>query len=360
MTSKYKIIGFPHPPQKHGGPGSFQLRLEKVLKSQGWSVVYPDDKVTPDVILVVGGTKKLGWLWHCKRKGVRIVHRLDGLNWQHKILPCSFKDSAMAEIRNRLFKTVRNYFADQVIYQSEFIKECWYKYSGAAKCPESVIHNAVDLDEFKPPIKTKPSTDFMDDHRLKEQSTKSKEQSSFDLPNLICVEGTIQSNPAYTEPLKYLASNLKSAGLIGKAIVCGSISDEVRVELEQIDGIEVKGSVKREEIPALLNRAVYLCLEVNPPCPNSVIEALASGCPVIGFDSGALKELVPENAGSIVSYGGDPWALNVPEVKALFDASAKVFENFELFSRNARKAAEDGHDVYIMCQKYLAVLENDD
>ena len=59
IKNKVKIIGFPHPPQPYGGPGSFQVRLEKELIKLRWKVVYPDQKVCPDVILVVGGTKKV-------------------------------------------------------------------------------------------------------------------------------------------------------------------------------------------------------------------------------------------------------------------------------------------------------------
>ena len=50
----------------------------------------------------------------------------------------------------------------------------------------------------------------------------------------------------------------------------------------------------------------------NKPCPNSVIEALASGVPVVGYNSGSLKELVG-NAGIILPYtGGDPNKMEGP------------------------------------------------
>ena len=44
--------------------------------------------------------------------------------------------------------------------------------------------------------------------------------------------------------------------------------------------------------------------------PNSVIEALACGLPVVSFDTGALPELVTPGAGRVVAYGGDPWRLD--------------------------------------------------
>ena len=66
--------------------------------------------------------------------------------------------------------------------------------------------------------------------------------------------------------------------------------------------------------------------EVNPPCPNSVIESLACGLPVIGFDSGSLKELVTDDAGCIVPYGSNPWKLETPDISALARVSGECAE----------------------------------
>jgi glycosyltransferase involved in cell wall biosynthesis len=74
------------------------------------------------------------------------------------------------------------------------------------------------------------------------------------------------------------------------------------------------------------------CAEVNPPCPNSVIEAMACGLPVIGFDSGALKELVSDDAGCIVPYGANPWKLETPDISALAESAGQVLEKQNQFS----------------------------
>ena len=55
------IIGFPNKATARGGPGSFQTRISMALKEQGWKIVYPEDNILPDVILVVAGTRKLNW-----------------------------------------------------------------------------------------------------------------------------------------------------------------------------------------------------------------------------------------------------------------------------------------------------------
>ena len=78
------------------------------------------------------------------------------------------------------------------------------------------------------------------------------------------------------------------------------------------------GQFRASEIPKLARSShLMYCAEVNPPCPNSVIEALACGLPVIGFDSGSLKELVTDDAGCVVPYGANPWKLETPDISAL-------------------------------------------
>ena len=110
------IVGLPHRAQAYGGPGSFQTRLIKELKAYGFDIVYPNSKTSPTVILIVGGTIRLDWLLWCKVKGVRIVHRLDGINWRHRVLDCSMQYKIRSEIRNILIKFARNYLADEIIY----------------------------------------------------------------------------------------------------------------------------------------------------------------------------------------------------------------------------------------------------
>ncbi|MBV6652537.1 MAG: hypothetical protein KI786_02205 [Mameliella sp.] len=52
------IVAFPHPPG-HGSLGSFQSRFERALQNQHWQGVYASSEQLPDVVIVVGGTKRL-------------------------------------------------------------------------------------------------------------------------------------------------------------------------------------------------------------------------------------------------------------------------------------------------------------
>lgn len=116
-------------------------------------------------------------------------------------------------------------------------------------------------------------------------------------------------------------------------------------------------TVQREHIPWLMRSAHALfSAEVNPPCPNSVIEALACGLPVIGFDTGSLSEIVQGDAGRLAAYGTNPWKLETPDIPSLATAAVEVFDEQTRFRTAARARAEAEFDVEKMVDEYLKVL----
>jgi len=96
--------------------------------------------------------------------------------------------------------------------------------------------------------------------------------------------------------------------------------------------------------------------EVNPPCPNSVIEALACGLPVIGFDTGSLSEIVPGDAGRLAAYGANPWKLQKPDISALEHVAVEVLEDQPRFRNAARQQAELRLGLDKMVDEYLKIL----
>ena len=96
--------------------------------------------------------------------------------------------------------------------------------------------------------------------------------------------------------------------------------------------------------------------DLNAACPNSVIEALACGLPVLSFDTGSLKELVIGDSGRVVPYGGNPWNIEPPDVQSLADAAVEILRDQPRFRKSAREQAEKNLGLDKMVDAYLKVL----
>ena len=142
-------------------------------------------------------------------------------------------------------------------------------------------------------------------------------------------------------------------------MVVGEVSQALRAEWTARSTVPIRwvGLVGREVIPALMNEAHALfSADVHPACPNSVIEALACGLPVVAYDTGSLSELVTPEAGVVAPYGANAWKLEAPQVAPLAHGLAHVLENQEKFRAGARARAQAAFDVRVMMEKYLQAL----
>jgi len=141
--------------------------------------------------------------------------------------------------------------------------------------------------------------------------------------------------------------------------VVGKVDNAQRgaVQARAVVPIRWEGAVPPQRIPEMDRSAhVLFSADLNAACPNSVIEALACGSPVAGFDTGALNELVIGDAGRLVPYGGDPWNLEKPDVPALASATAEMLRDQPRFRLAARMHAERALGIENMIDGYLKAL----
>jgi glycosyltransferase involved in cell wall biosynthesis len=142
-------------------------------------------------------------------------------------------------------------------------------------------------------------------------------------------------------------------------MVVGKVTEEHKKQIGSKTKIFINwmGGVLRERIPEI-DRSAHLLFsaDLNAACPNSVIEALACGLPVLSFDTGALNELVIDDAGRVVHYGGDPWNIDPPDVESLADAAVEMLIDQSRFRKAARERAEKNLGLDKMVDKYLEVL----
>ncbi|HXF84765.1 MAG TPA: glycosyltransferase family 4 protein [Anaerolineales bacterium] len=319
------------------GVASFRLKFEQGLRARDIEITYDPDQPA-DALLVLAGTKNLLPLWRAHRRQIRIVQRLDGINWVHRVRWAGLRYTLRAIYGNANLAFIRAHLADHVIYQSQFIKRWWEDWYRPARVPSSVILNGVDLARYTPyGPHERPSTHY----------------------RLLIVEGSL--------------SGALNSGLFHAVELAERLSRKHKIEVcvaAQVDAhtknklnnprtfrIQFLDAVPREQIPWLMRSShVLFSAEVNPPCPNSVIEALACGLPVIGFDTGSLSEIVQREAGVLVPYGTNPWKLEKPDISALVHAAYEVLDDQPHFRKFAREQAERNFGLDKMVDEYLSVL----
>ena len=321
-------IIFPHRPGS-GGPGSFQKRFQDELIKNNYSYNYSFDDSKKNVVFIVGGTKRIFWLLWLKFHRVRIIYRLDGISWlhKHKRGKKNLRTFINGEINNYITKIIHCFFADYIVYQSEFSKNWWEREGWTRKKNFSIIINGVDLD------------------LLNNNKAHSKAK-------LVFMEGHLDYSPYAIDLINevYLKCDID-------IIVFGGFSSkEERFKLS--NGIDFRGVVKKENLTEVFSNNIYLSLDINPACPNTVIEALACSTPIVAFDTGSLSELVKSDCGVLVPYGSDPWELNKPDIDGLIKGIIKIKENYEYYSVNARKSAEQYFSVKDMAQKYQEIINH--
>jgi hypothetical protein len=108
-----------------GGPASFRERIITGLTQAGYQTVSNPLESGVSVILVIGGTRRLDQLWQAHRHGVRIVQRLNGMNWTHRQTRTGLRHYLRSEVNNWILATIRSSLADHIVYQSEFTRNWW-------------------------------------------------------------------------------------------------------------------------------------------------------------------------------------------------------------------------------------------
>lgn len=333
MTERVCIV-----PRVHGVGGmvSFLHKFSAAVEKRGVGVTFDLTDEPYSAILVIGGSRQLLSLFRARQ---RVVQRLDGINWIHRKKPVSLKHSLRSEYGNFVLSLIRRFVADRIVYQSEFSRVWWNGWYGELKTPFSVAHNGVDLDVYRP---------------IGARISNSRYR-------LLVVEGSMgggyEGGLVNAVRLADAASSLVSKPL--ELMVVGEVGEALKAEWNAKSAVPISwvGKVAREAIPQLMNEAHALfSADVHPACPNSVIEALACGLPVVAYDTGSLAELVTASAGVIAPYGANPWKLETPVVGLLAQGLADVLDRQQKFREGARAHAESAFGLEAMTEKYLNAL----
>jgi glycosyltransferase involved in cell wall biosynthesis len=248
-------------------------------------------------------------LWAARRRGAPVVLNPDGVGYRARA-------GDAWEAQNRPLRLVLA-AAEHVLYQSAFCKEEADAYLGEPRSTWEILRNAVDIERFKPsPLPSgAPSTVLL----AGDQTSPGRFELGVQAFSLVLREHP-DARLVVTGRLPDGAAALVAAQGVGKSI-------------------ELVGRYSQAEAPALYQRAhVLLHTKVLDPCPNVVLEALATGVPVVHPASGGTPELVGD-AGIAVTHVIDHERLSRPTPEAMAAAVVEALRGRERLSELARARA---------------------
>mgnify|MGYP000285726849 FL=1 len=245
-----------------GGPGIFGGRLKKQFEKNGHKFVdpYVSGEIPDKNISIIQGDR----IAECRLNALR----LDGLYFDSESLNND-------QMNSGIFKSFDQ--ADHIVYQSQFSKDMYHSFYGR-KDPsqESIIHNGLDQEEFLSNVKPVKLSDPV-----------------FSKYGKICVasaswrrhkrlEETIE---AFKDP------KLKNVLLIALGGM-PYIKDKSSIP----DNVLLTPLLKPEQTAPIYCMAdAMIHLAWLDWCPNTVVEGLSCGAPVLCSHNGGTKELVKDN-----------------------------------------------------------------
>lgn len=216
--------------------------------------------------------------------------------------------------------------ATAVVYQSEFSRRSCRLWVGETEAPSVVLHNPVDVAYFRPREEPLPAR-----------------------PLVILAAGS-HEEPYRVEAAVAAVAALRRGGLDCRLHLAGRVpwdtsAGRAVARLAAVHGLGSylvrSDAYQRADAPALFQGAhLLLHLKDKDPCPTVVLEAMASGLPVVGLASGGMPELVPPAAGRLLPATEDWDELYSPAPEAVAETVAAVADALGPMAAAARGHAE--------------------
>lgn len=239
-----------------GGPTTFMNNLVRELEKEDFpfSFIKKFSKVFFFPI-----SADINEIERVKATGGKIIQRLDGVYYPEK------HGDGYIDL-NKEIKEIYIKYTDLAVFQSNYSREQCFHMFGEKKDYEIII-NGADSNIFY------PSSKKFDKNRV-----------------VFVTTGNFNNNDMLIPIISALDNVRDQLGeFVLKIIGPLSLND---TDSYNRDYVECLGPKNIEEIADLLRSSdVFIYSKLNPPCPNSVVEAVSCALPVVGFDSGSMKEL---------------------------------------------------------------------
>lgn len=252
-------VFLPRPAHSVGGPSTFMRNLCSGLGGGELSYTH---NVTDQYQAILFPIQFDRWyLERLKQDGVKVVQRLDGVYY-----PPHFSDEWVR--LNEPVEDIYKHFADHVIFQSKYSQKQCELILGKSSVSYSVVYNGCDINRFYP---------------LKKSSSR-KTWNFITTANFRTID--------MIEPVILALDELWKERKDFTYTCIGPIADPNLQHFFERPYLKYLKAVDVYELPKFLQQAdLYLFSYLNPNCPNSVIEAISCGLPVVSFASGSMSEL---------------------------------------------------------------------
>jgi glycosyltransferase involved in cell wall biosynthesis len=108
-------------------------------------------------------------------------------------------------------------------------------------------------------------------------------------------------------------------------------------------------SSDKEMIEKIQESDLYLITSIEDNLPNTILEAMSCGIPVVGFNIGGVPEIVVNNQTGLATEVGD--------LKGIEKGIFLILENYSFFSCNARKFAVENFNYTTIASKYASIYK---
>lgn len=343
MSKNFKTITFTRNGGDVGGPFVWLKRFIRFLKTKDVKIL--NVRTSPaDVLCVVAGkTITIDRVKEFKKEGSKVIVRVGGIYLPFQCRANRNHADAM-KVTKQIIK-----LSDYAFYNSIFGKQLMDKYY--CICPEKkscIIPNGVDLEFFNPKRAHSRWLKKIGEADLIVGSIAHWRELPRTKQFLKAVRPTIEKIPK----TKFVLAGKKTP------IVRDTIRSFVKQNKLQ-DYVVSIGHITQETASMLWPCFdIFLHTRWNDCGPNSIVEALASGVPVVTNNFSAGKELA-KDAGVVYNFCNDPYEeVGHVEPEEIADKIKTVYDDLKVFKKRARKVAENNYDAEKLFQKYYEKIKS--